>query len=98
MLVRIVRLTFREEEIPTFLQIFEDSKELIRGFEGCNELNLLQQKDKPNVFSTLSIWENEEVLENYRHSELFKSTWAKTKVLFDAKPEAWSFDHLHHLP
>lgn len=98
MLVRIVRLTFKEEEVATFLQIFEESKDLIRNFKGCNELNLLQQKDQPNIFSTLSIWENEEALENYRHSDLFKSTWTKTKVLFDAKPAAWSFDKLHHLP
>lgn len=97
MLVRIVRMTFKESEIDTFKKVFEESKELIRGFEGCLELNLLQQKDQPTVFSTYSIWENEEALEKYRYSDLFKSTWTKTKILFDDKPIAYSFDRLHHL-
>ena len=29
-------------------------------------------------------------LENYRNSALFKNVWAKTKVLFNDKPQAWS--------
>jgi heme-degrading monooxygenase HmoA len=44
------------------------------------------------VFFTFSIWENEEALENYRQSELFRSTWSKTKVLFSDKPNAWTVD------
>ena len=44
----------------------------------------------PNVFFTLSFWENEEALNAYRDSELFKTTWAKTKILFSDKPQAWT--------
>jgi heme-degrading monooxygenase HmoA len=39
---------------------------------------------------TLSIWNKEEDLNEYRKSAFFKSTWAKTKILFCDKPEAWS--------
>lgn len=41
---------------------------------------------------TLSHWESEENLEQYRQSELFKSTWAKTKVLFREKAQAWTLE------
>ena len=90
MLVRIVKLTFKTENISSFEQIFQETKEDIRSFEGCNFLELYQEQDNPNVFFTYSYWENAEVLDNYRNSDFFKSIWSKTKILFDAKPEAWS--------
>lgn len=90
MLIRIVRLTFRKEEIENFLQIFEESKNKIRAFEGCKHLELWQDYNDPAIMLTHSHWENQEALDTYRHSELFKMTWAKTKVLFAEKPMAFS--------
>ena len=90
MLVRIVKLTFKKENISSFEQVFEETKQHIRNFEGCNFLELYQEAKRPNVFFTYSYWDNAESLEKYRNSEFFKSVWAKTKILFDAKPEAWS--------
>ena len=98
MIVRIVKLTFRVEEVETFKQILEDSKEHIRAFPGVLHLQMLQSADNPCIFFTYSHWGNDAALENYRHSELFKSTWAKTKPLFAEKPEAWSNNQLHILP
>ena len=51
-------------------------------------------KSEPNIFFTYSFWKNEAALEAYRNSELFKNTWAKTKVLFNEKPQAWSVEML----
>jgi heme-degrading monooxygenase HmoA len=45
----------------------------------------------------LSFWETEEALELYRSSELFRSTWAKTKLLFDEKPQANSYSSIEIL-
>lgn len=97
MLVRIVKMSFETHNIETFLSIFEDSKHLIRGFEGCKFLELYRDKNQTNIFFTYSYWKSETDLENYRHSELFKAVWSKTKVLFNAKPEAWSVDKLESL-
>jgi heme-degrading monooxygenase HmoA len=90
MIIRIVKLTFKPTEIDTFLSIFEDSKNKIRGFEGCERLELLNDINNPNIYFTYSWWQHPDNLENYRHSDLFKGVWANTKVLFDGKPEAWS--------
>ena len=60
-------------------------------------MELYQDKTNPNVFFTYSYWDNESDLENYRNSDLFKGVWAKTKPLFNAKPEAWSVDKLASL-
>ena len=90
MLKRIVKMTFRKEEVEVFKQIFANNWKLIRGFEGCSHVELLQDKNNPCVFFTYSIWKDEIAVENYRNSELFKRVWAGTKVLFDGKPEAWS--------
>jgi len=91
MIKRIVKMTFREEAVETFIsQVFEHSKTRIRAFEGCRHMELLQHKSRPNVLFTLSIWDDEDALNAYRASALFADTWAKTKALFAEKAEAWS--------
>ena len=97
MIRRIVKLTFQEDQVEAFLSIFAESKALIRQFPGCMHLELWQSRAPSNVFMTYSHWESEEALDIYRHSPLFKTTWAKTKVLFADKPEAWSLDQKHEL-
>ena len=92
MLVRIVKLTFKKENIASFEQIFEESKKLIRNVEGCTFLELLQDRNNPNIFFTYSYWQTEENLDNYRKSELFINIWGKTKTLFSERAEAWSVD------
>jgi quinol monooxygenase YgiN len=89
-ILRIVRLSFKSENIPDFMDIFHKSQPLIEAFEGCFSVKLKKDASMPNVFYTVSEWQNEEALENYRHSELFISTWAKTKVLFNDRPQAFS--------
>lgn len=90
MIKRLVKMTFRPEFVEEFKALFNSKKELIAAMEGCSHVELLQDVDNSAIFFTYSLWENAAYLEAYRHSELFKEVWAKTKVLFDAKPEAWS--------
>ncbi|WP_400081342.1 putative quinol monooxygenase [Winogradskyella sp. R77965] len=97
MLVRIVKMSFEPSKIEEFLANFEANKTKIRNFEGCNFLELYRDQNNTNIFFTHSYWDSENDLNNYRHSELFKSVWAKTKPLFNAKPEAWSVDKLESL-
>ena len=75
-----------------FLQCLTKKKEFIRASEGCRLLELYQDKNNPEVFFTYSYWDNEEDLENYRNSELFKNVWIQTKKYFNDKPLAWSVD------
>lgn len=90
MIIRIVKMTFQPDEVVNFLKIFNSSKQYIRNMEGCTHLELLNDINTPNIFFTYSHWLTENDLNNYRKSELFKSVWGKTKILFCAKPEAWS--------
>lgn len=90
MINRLVKLTFRIEEVETFLQIFDEVKEKIIASDGCEKLNLLRDKNKKEILFTHSQWIDEEALEQYRRSDTFRSTWAKVKKLFSDKPEAWS--------
>jgi hypothetical protein len=95
MIKRIVKMTFRPDAVDTFLQdVFEHSKSHIRAFPGCQHMELLRYTEQPNVLFTLSYWEGPEALEQYRQSELFQSTWKKTKVLFSDKAKAWSVEVL----
>lgn len=90
MLVRIVRMTFREDAVGDFLQIFEDSKAAIRAFDGCEHLELMKDENQANIYYTYSHWNSESHLDEYRHSEFFEGTWSKTKKLFSDKPQAFS--------
>ncbi|MBK8347495.1 MAG: antibiotic biosynthesis monooxygenase [Saprospiraceae bacterium] len=89
-ITRIVRLSFEHDKTETFLKIFEETKQLIRSFDGCQDLELMQDYHHTNVYYTVSKWQSHEALEHYRHSDLFRSTWAKTKELFNAKASAYS--------
>ena len=90
MLIRIVKLTFKPENIASFERIFESSKSKILAFPGCTFLELYQDINHSNVFFTYSFWENESNLEAYRNSDFYKDVWQTTKTLFSDKPEAWS--------
>lgn len=92
MLVRIVKLTFKKENITSFEQLFGKSRELIAQFEGCSHLELYQDRNNPCTFFTYSHWESEADLERYRKSELFRKVWTETKGLFATAAEAWSLD------
>lgn len=93
MIVRIVRMTFRPEEVASFLNIFEESKRYIRSFEGCRHLELHRDPQNEAVYYTYSHWNSENDLNNYRDSELFGRTWKATKALFADKPMAFSLSH-----
>ncbi|AFL82313.1 hypothetical protein Aeqsu_2872 [Aequorivita sublithincola DSM 14238] len=97
MFTRIVKMEFEKKNIPTFLANFEFVKEKIRNFPGCNFLELYRDKNDETIFFTYSRWNDEEDLENYRTSELFRNVWSETKPMFKSKAEAWSVDTLHSL-
>ncbi len=90
MIKRIVKMSFKPEHINTFKTIFKNNWQHIKGFKGCQHVELLQDKNNPCVFFTYSLWDNEESIETYRNSELFNTVWAATKILFNDKPQAWS--------
>lgn len=94
MIFRIVKMTFKPETVEDFKRVFHDSADHIRAFPGNCGLQLLQDTEDETIFFTYSCWENDEALQSYRNSHLFATTWAKTKVLFGAKPEAWSTESL----
>jgi len=87
-------MQFRAEECAAFLDIFNASKHLIRQCDGCQQLRLYVEAGLPEVFFTYSVWTSAAHLDAYRNSELFRTTWTKTKALFADKPEAWSVEEV----
>jgi quinol monooxygenase YgiN len=91
MIIRIVRMTFLPEKTGEFLEIYNKSKNKIRHSTGCHHLELWQDIENPNVFSTYSLWDDVRALETYKQSEFFRNTWRQTKVLFAEKPLVQSY-------
>ena len=92
MFIRIVKMSFHPKYIDQFQKIFDEKKIAIKAYKGCNLLELYQDNKNPEIFFTYSYWEQEKDLESYRNSLLFKNIWAKTKLLFNDRPLAWSVD------
>lgn len=90
MLVRLVKMHFNPEFIGEFKITFEAIQPKIAAFKGCNAVQLLQDQSNPEIFFTISHWLDEQHLNAYRNSELFKTTWAVVKPNFKVKAEAWS--------
>jgi len=86
MITRIVKLTIQEDKVKEFKDIFTSSFKSISSFAGCTHLSLYHELNEPNILITFSNWNSNVDLENYRQSELFKSTWSKVKPLFSAPP------------
>lgn len=98
MFVRIVKMTFLPDHVDEFQARFHSIKDEIIDFEGCDFLELYQDKEEKNVFFTYSFWNSEKELDAYRGSDFFKKVWGDTKKLFSQKPEAWSVDKIVSLP
>jgi quinol monooxygenase YgiN len=90
MLTRVVKMEFNDSYIADFKLLFNDLKTKIIKFEGCINVELLQDEGKPNIFFTISVWQNIQALESYRNSDFFISTWKSVKINFSSKAEAWS--------
>lgn len=90
MIKRIVKMSFDPTKVNDFLAVYRSNWNLIRGFEGCHHVELLNDEKASNVFFTYSIWDSEAHLNKYRDSELFNSVWSRVKPLFNDKPQAWT--------
>lgn len=90
MIVRIVRMNLKQDEVARFKSYFAETYEKIRNFKGCTNLELFEDADEPNIICTYSHWVNQQSLEHYRNSDLFKSTWMKVKPLFASPAVAFS--------
>ena len=79
MLIRIVKMTFHPDRVESFLSLFESVK-------------TNKDVDNDHVLFTISIWQSQKDLQDYRNSNLFLTTWKKTKTYFSDNAEAWSLN------
>ena len=91
MLVRLVQMQMREDALAAFLDLFERTAPRIRAVPGCRRLDLWQDADDPTRVATHSHWDDDDALDAYRRSDLFRATWAETKTYFAAPASAQSF-------
>ncbi|HSC52129.1 MAG TPA: antibiotic biosynthesis monooxygenase [Phnomibacter sp.] len=89
-ITRVVKLTLQYHQIDAFKKLFAEHTTKIAEFEGCLELKGFQDSKEPQLFFTISRWQSEQHLDNYRFSDFFKSLWSKVKPMFADKAEAHS--------
>lgn len=94
MITRIVRMEFKPEHVQDFLRQFGSVRQKIRQYPGVQQLELHRDTGQSNVFYTYSKWDDEQALETYRQSELFKYAWGEVKPWFSGKPQAFSLQQV----
>ena len=87
-------MTFTQETLKQFEAIFRKHENAIGDQPGCFKVELVEDSTNPLVRATVSIWDSEESLNDYRKSELFGEVWPETKRLFAAAPEVVSYINL----
>ena len=87
-------MTFTPETLPQFEAIFTKHEKAIGSQSGCFHVELVKDSTNPLVRATVSRWDSEESLNDYRKSELFGEVWPETKRLFAAAPEVVSYINL----
>lgn len=97
-MIRVVRLSFKDEHKEDFLAFFHDRKERIRAVQGCTYLQLWRDDKNENVFYTYSMWDANSFLESYRNSAFFRETWSQVKQWFSESPMAFSANDVITLP
>lgn len=95
MITRFVKLTFDPSKIEEFKILFHSTKAAIQSSKGCIEVKLMNDIANPNIFFTVSKWESEADLNEYRKSALFDKVWTQTKQYFSDKPQAWSVEEVN---
>lgn len=83
-------MTFRPDRLDAFHALFREAQPKIAAAPGCQHLELWADARFDNVLTTYSWWDDAGALDAYRHSDLFRETWARTTPLFAAAPVARS--------
>jgi quinol monooxygenase YgiN len=98
MIKRIVQMELLPGREGHFLDIFEEAKKEIRARAGCRGLEVLRSElDGQLSIWTISLWDNEQALDQYRSSDLFKKTWSAVKPLFSGKARAWTLTSIEEV-
>ena len=96
-ITRIVKMTFRPEEVATFQALFEGWRHRIIAFPGCGHLELLHDARDARIFFTYSEWSGPADLEAYRTSDVFANVWPVVKKLFAEPADAWTVHREHSM-
>ncbi len=87
-------MTFQADKCDEFQDFVTTIVDTIASFKGCHKVEILRDVNQRNIFFSYSLWDSEDDLNNYRHSEKFKEIWTKTKQMFSEKTIAWSTEKI----
>lgn len=92
MIIRKVDLVIFPEVKDEFEKICATRNPALQKFKGCHRVELIKNPSIKNAYSTISLWDSEEDLNDYRFSEYFGETWKMFKPMFAKKAEAITYE------
>ena len=80
MVIRIVSLKCKPEDVDAFRLFLHDSAPRVRNVPGCLSLQIVNDVADSTSFFTISTWRDVDALEAYRTSPLFEQVWPRIKA------------------
>ena len=80
MVIRLVSLKCKPEDVGAFRLFLHDSAPRVRDFSGCFSLQIVNDVADSTSFFTISTWRDVDALEAYRTSPLFNQVWPRIKA------------------
>lgn len=94
MITRIVKLHVQPDKAGMFTEAFQRVQARILTSPGCQSVQLHQDLDHPDVYFTISTWDQPGDLEAYRQSTTFKEVWPEVKAWFASPAQAWTLQNI----
>ncbi len=88
MIVRVVHLPADPEKFDELAELYERGAKVVRSWPGALKLELFHDSEEPYTLVTISHWESEEALQDYRHSEYFRGFWPKVRATLRGRASA----------
>ncbi len=88
MIVRIVSLKCKPEDVDAFRLLLRQFMPRVLSAPGCLSLRIVGDVDKPTSFYTISAWRSVEDLDAYRNSPLFGDIWPRVRGML--RERAWA--------
>lgn len=92
MIIRIVKMYLKKDEIKSFTDFFSSFQNQILEFDGCMHHDLFPDKDNKEIYYSYTIWKSEVKLKKYRNSELIKNISKAVEPKCEKEPLAWTVD------
>ncbi len=82
----IITFTVKESMLEKFTKILESVKHDLPAVQGCNSVQIFNNKDNRNIFTLVESWESEESHKSYIERVVESGAWTTIASHLECEP------------